>query len=413
MININGEGVNLVFCPKCGKKLENNPDNCDRCGEVLSEEKNFQRIFNVLNAIGIVLFIAVIILLFFFGESVRNNNTLFITFFILLGLAIFIFSSRAKRLVQRFVIRILFGGLKSRRCASCENMVSDEDYCFNCGYPLKNSLGYWKMKSEFVEVTQEYIRVFKTRITRDADYDDGDSWAWHRERLPPQNYKLENIKNPEVDWCTHLLFTSPCFRFDWRGSKINIPINQEILNSLNRVIPHITEPSEISGLGTWVKNQNKYRFSAVILIFLVLAVGLWAGFGPESQVPIDPSHITTSSEIPGLEFSNVTAVYDNPRSGYLTIEGYIKNKGNVSVKYTEINATGYNASGNIVRLIGYSDSTTSERTDIYTNKNEEKVIDEFQPGQLGYFKIILQVNSPNEIKSLNLSAQNVFSRLKR
>jgi hypothetical protein len=46
----------------------------------------------------------------------------------------------------------------------------------------------------------------------------------------------------------------------------------------------------------------------------------------------------------------------------------------------------YNASGNIVRLIGYSDSTTSERTDIYTNKNEEKVIDDFQPGKLDISK---------------------------
>lgn len=360
----------MVYCPKCGKKFTGNPDTCDYCGEILKEEVNFQRVLKIFDGIGIIALVITLIIIYFFMNYINSITAIALFLFLVLISLIFL-STSVRRRFQWFVIKISFGGLKSKQCPDCENLVSDDNYCLNCGYPLKNVRGYWLERSQFVELNQNYVRVFKTyRRPRDFTL----------YRYPPSKYELENIINPEIIWCSHILFTNPCFKFEYEGKQVDIPINQEILNMLKDMFPTITGPEKIKGPITWIKNQHKIRLTVVVLItlFVVVYGSLYftGYFTPKTELTL----LSATSNITGVEFVNVTGLSYGLKN--VVVEGYVKNNGITDIKFLWINCTGYDAAGNVV---------ASDETYLAISKDNSDGINYLKPGQTGYFKSMLMI----------------------
>ncbi len=376
----------MVYCPKCGKEFAGGAKTCDNCGENLKEEKNFLRVLKIFDITGIILLIVSIIVIVFFRNQINSLFTLFL-FALLIFLVLSFLSTSVKRKLQYFIIKVSFGGLTTKQCPECENLVSDEDYCLNCGYPLKNVRGYFLEKSEFVELNKKYIRVFKTyrRYMNATLY-----------RFTPVDYDLEVIKKPEVSWCTHLIFTNPCLRFNYQSQKVEIPINQEMLPILRDLIPNLNGPDKINGIGTWFRHQNKVRVSAVTITLLILLsvvsyasyyTFLSSSFTPQTQLTL----LSTSSSTGGLEFSNVVGISHSSQS---VIEGYLKNNGNTNIQNVWVNCTGYDSAGNIV---------ASHETYLEVSKENTSDITNFQPGSTGYFKTYLD-DPENQMVSFKVVA---------
>ena len=372
----------MVYCPKCGKKFTDNSKTCDSCGEILSEEINLQRIIKIFDAVGIIAGILMAIIIFFF-RSYLNSLTFFLIFCIITLLAAFFLSTSVRRRIQWFIIKITFGGMGSKQCPECENVVADDNYCLNCGYDLQNVKGYWLEREQYVEINKNYLRVFKTyREYRDITL----------YRYRPVTYDLDKIEFPEVKWCSHVIFTSPCLTFKYMDKKVEVPINQKILDLLKDMFPTLTAPESISGPITWVSNQHKVRFSVVVitLLALILAAGWFISpiFTPAPSVPL----ASATSDIQGLEFVYVNG---SSSSSNLVVEGYVKNTGNSNINLTFIwlNITGYDSSGNYV---------ASDDTYISISKENASGIRNLPPGGTGYFKEYMD-DPKQEITSFKIS----------
>ncbi|MGC9516214.1 MAG: FxLYD domain-containing protein [Methanomicrobiales archaeon] len=328
----------MVFCPKCGKSNPDNNINCIKCGEVLQEETRFLKIVKIFNSLGFIF--ALLMLIFLFGIYFDWIPVeYYLWFFVVLILALIFLSKRVKRFLQTLTIKLLFGGLEKRECPNCEEFVSNENYCFNCGYNLANVIGYYQIGSYqplFMEINKKYIRVFKSMRDR----------YFSLSRLDSIKFYNNEIKNPEVDWCTGKVLTNPCIKFNYQGEKVVFSINKSILNGLSQIFNNITGPQEIGGYFNWLRNQSIKRFGIVTAILLVLIISPAVYFTYTTPI----TYAGSSSDIPGLEVVNATGYKHIYAPNSVTVEGFVKNNGNQTKEFIKVRIIGYDSAGTEVSV---------------------------------------------------------------
>lgn len=264
-----------------------------------------------------------------------------------------------------------------KQCPQCEGYVPDENYCASCGYAMKDSYGYWRKNySTMIELNKNFIRVFPLTYIQNVG----------NVRGYGDKYLLEKIENPEITWCGKLIFTSPCLQFNYKNSPVKIFINKEMVGFLKTMLPTLNQSEELTGWGQWFTHQKKTRLGIAVLVVVIL---LYAGSSlilPYFSPSYEYLNLTSaSSDIPGLQFSNVTGFYPIEVKGDPEVEGYIENTGNQAQSSIEINITGYDSAGNIV--------DTDEVPLVVSNDPNSKLIDTLEPGSKGYFSMLF--DDPN------------------
>ena len=345
----------VVYCPKCGRANDDKSSNCINCGEILSEETRFIKIvkaFDILGLIFGILFFVYLIGIYF--DLIPSKY--YLGFFIILILALLFLSKRAKRVLEIATINLFFGGLKSVECPECEELVSGENYCFNCGYKISDVKGYYQIGSyqpTFIEVNRKYLRVFESFRAR-----------YELVRLDPSKYLLANIKDPRVEWCQGKILTHPCFKFSYSGRRVVLPINAKILSGIQQNLNYITGPLSIGGPFNWIRNQNKVRFGITIGVILAFIIAGTVYFTYSTDI----SYGGFKSQVSGLEVVSATGFKHISTPNSVTVEGYIKNNGNTDQDFVKVNIIGHDSSGNIVS----QDATYIE-------------VDTLKPGETSFF----------------------------
>lgn len=223
----------MIFCSNCGKKLMGNPESCDSCGEVLSEEKKIQRISKISTIIGVILAFFIIIIMIFTWNS-SNQFLKFIPILILIFLLVVFGVGSVRKKFDALLIRITTGNPQLKQCPECENFVSDANYCLKCGYDLNKVYGYWTLSgytdtSEYrVELNHDFIRVFEVYTYKGE------------ERYPGDGYYLKYIQNPQIIPCSKKNKMT-CLNFDYDNEKVEIRVNQEMIEVLYGMLPELTE----------------------------------------------------------------------------------------------------------------------------------------------------------------------------
>ena len=222
----------MIYCSNCGKKLMGNPESCDACGEVLGEDKKIQRGSKITTIIGVTLAVLIIIIMVF----TWNSSNLFVKFIpiliLIFLLAVFAVGSVRKKF-DALIIRITSGNLSLKQCPECENFVSPANFCLKCGYEVKNVYGYWTLPgytdtSEYrVELNRDFIRIFEVYTYKGE------------ERYPGDGYYLKYIQNPTIAPCSKDN-NMTCLIFDYDNNKKEIPVNQEMMEVLNELLPELT-----------------------------------------------------------------------------------------------------------------------------------------------------------------------------
>jgi hypothetical protein len=86
---------------------------------------------------------------------------------------------------------------------------------------------------------------------------------------------------------------------------------------------------------------------AIVLLSLVVGLPVYYYFTASEDI----NNITVSSNVPGLEIVDYNAFRHTYIGTTVEFGGYVKNNGNSPAEFVEINATGYDANGNIVSNI--------------------------------------------------------------
>ncbi|MCE5213280.1 MAG: FxLYD domain-containing protein [Methanobacterium sp.] len=354
----------MVYCPKCGKKFLETPESCDFCGEIFQEENRFNKGIKIFDTIGVILAVISLILAYYLRNN-KNTTLLEVLFILIFFIIMFMFlSKRVRGYVQSLFIRLWFKGQKTKQCPQCENLVSDDKFCFSCGYKLENVKGYYKLGGRFnpvyVELNKNYIRMFKTYSTR-----------YETHRLEPIEYKISDIKDPEINWCEARLFTSPCLKFSYDLKEIILPYHPRMKPVLEELFPNLIS-TEVGGLINWFINQNKTKITILITIFLILVVGLNYYFTAKTELSL----ISTSSEIPNLEVTNSSAYRMVYGPNNIIITGNVKNNGKKVLKYVQVYCVGYDSAGEIV-------NQHSTYLNLYKDSNSGEIL---KPGETAYFE---------------------------
>lgn len=348
----------MVFCPKCGKEFPDDAKICDICGENLREETSFKKILKITQYLG---FILLVLWLGYTFLSSKLNILPFVWELWVLILVLSIIFITTRRFVLSFFLFFLFGRGKRTTCPKCEELVPEENYCLNCGYNLSNVVGYFQIGSSiqptFIELNKNYIRVFET--LREHNY---------LTRLPPTTYSLDRIDTPEITWCEGRVLTYPCLKFDYGSKKVKIIINKKIASHLNQIFPNISGYESVARFGVWLGKQNKRKIGIIAALCLLI----FLSFYMVTTAKTDITYISASSQIPDLIVLNSTGYRPLIGSNNVVIEGYVQNKGNKELSFVELNATGFDSSGDFVVMD-------------YTYADLETI----PAGGISYFKIYL------------------------
>ncbi len=349
----------MVFCPKCGKKFPDDAKICDICGENLREEKSFKKILKITLYIGFIL-------LFLWMGYAYLSSKLNIPFIWELWVLIFVLSliflfTTTRRFILSFFLFFLFGRVKRAICPKCEELVPEENYCLNCGYNLSNVVGYFQTGSSiqptFIELNKNYIRVFETMRGQ-----------YELTRLLPTTYSLDKIDNPEITWCEGRILTYPCLQFDYGSKKIKIIINKKIASHLNQIFPNISGYESVTRFGVWLGKQNKRKIGIIVALCLLIFLSFYIVTTEKTDI----RYISASSQNPDLIVLNSTGYRSLIGSNNVVIEGYVQNKGNKELSFVQLNATGFDSSGDFV-------------VEDYTYADLETI----PAGGISYFKIYL------------------------
>ena len=323
----------MVYCPKCGIANSDDSVNCINCGEVLKEETRFLKILDIIGyIIGFLAFIIVIYIVLGYFKIIPSS--LFPGF--LLVIALFIIMLIIQRVTPSIIIKLFFGGLKTKECPECEELVSDDNYCFNCGYQISNVKGYFKLgynQPTYIEVNKNYIREFKTLRTNEEIT-----------RTTPNKYLRDNIKNPRIEWQSGILFSNPVLKFDYSGRQVELKINSKILEALQQTMNNITGTREIGGFSNWIRNQKLKRWGIIAGVILALIIAATYYF----TYTTDLTYAGSDSNVPGVEVVNASGVKHLYAPNSVSIEGYVKNSGNITYDFLRVNITGYDSEGNII-----------------------------------------------------------------
>lgn len=222
-----------MFCPYCGKENTDNSKHCAECGENLSEEKEYLRLFKIFDLMAFLCMIIVVgsIILYRF-KFITLSLSGFLLVFISIILLFMFATKKTRNFIAYFLNLFLFKDSSRKQCPECEEFVPDQDYCINCGYGLSGVLYYSRRNREYVEINREYIRTWE-RIREAMGTKYGD---YHRSS-EYNTYYFTKMEETQITECPEVLRFHPCLKFKYADGWHKLILNKEMQQVLDSLIP--------------------------------------------------------------------------------------------------------------------------------------------------------------------------------
>ncbi|EKQ53252.1 MAG: hypothetical protein B655_1402 [Methanobacterium sp. Maddingley MBC34] len=185
-----------MFCPECGVELQDHENVCPKCGRDLHdlhelEEKNLKKLIIVI--IGVICVPIMVITTYLYIGMVAIYLSL-----IVLSVA--------------FIIYLIYGNKDSNHakiekcCPKCYNMYLNVDFCFKCGYDLRELIGFSTWTGYDLEIHEKYIKISRYYLNRGM-----------RNYVCTGKYAMIHIRNLHVQYnkCGRFLSKLPCLVFEY------------------------------------------------------------------------------------------------------------------------------------------------------------------------------------------------------
>ena len=119
--------------------------------------------------------------------------------------------------VPKITDKIPFFGGKHQGvfCPNCRNSQYNENFCVNCGYNLKDVLGYYKIDKKEIDEYQYYLEINRNYLQihlKDSSFYNIPEWEKFQ-------FLYEKMSNIQITTCRGIISSKPCIKFEYEALK--------------------------------------------------------------------------------------------------------------------------------------------------------------------------------------------------